>query len=129
MPATLRAVEGDLSPLEPGLKEIFSGFKKIMTIEINYSDEPDAPLINDFLCMIAFGASPRASIYLVMAARAHAFLQGRGYVTPEDIKELAPDVLRHRLIPTYEAEAQEVTMGDIVQRILDHVEVPLAAGG
>ena len=74
--------------------------------------------------LIAFGASPRASIYLVEAARAHAFLRGRGYVTPEDIKQLAPDVLRHRIITTYEAEAEEVTSADIVQQILDHLEVP-----
>ncbi len=74
--------------------------------------------------LIDFGASPRASIYLVMAARAHAFLQGRGFVTPEDIKEIAPDVLRHRVIISYEAEAEEVTSADIVQQILDQVEVP-----
>ena len=74
--------------------------------------------------LIAFGASPRASIYLIAAARAHAFLKGRGYVTPEDIKQLAPDVLRHRVIITYEAEAEEITSTDIVQRILNDVEVP-----
>ena len=74
--------------------------------------------------LIAFGASPRASIYLVAAARAHAFLKGRGYVTPEDIKQLAPDILRHRVIITYEAEAEEITSADIVQRILNRIEVP-----
>jgi MoxR-like ATPase len=74
--------------------------------------------------LIEFGASPRASIYLIDAARAHAFIQGRGFVTPEDIKHIAPDVLRHRIITTYEAEAQEINSADIVQRILDHVEVP-----
>jgi MoxR-like ATPase len=74
--------------------------------------------------LIAFGASPRASIYLVMAARAHAFLKGRGFVTPEDIKQVAPDILRHRVIISYEAEAEEVTSADIVQRILDQIEVP-----
>jgi MoxR-like ATPase len=61
---------------------------------------------------------------LIDAARAHAFIQGRGFVTPEDIKQMAPDVMRHRIITTYEAEAQEITSADIVQRILDHVEVP-----
>ena len=86
--------------------------------------EPSANGIADLAPLIAYGASPRASIYLIAAARAHAFLRGRGYVTPEDIKELAPDVLRHRLIPTYEAEAQSVTASDIVQQILNHVEVP-----
>ncbi len=74
--------------------------------------------------LIEFGASPRASIYLINAARAHAFIQGRGFVTPEDIKEMAPDVLRHRVITTYESEAQEITSADIVQRILNYVDVP-----
>jgi MoxR-like ATPase len=74
--------------------------------------------------LIAYGASPRASIYLSIAARAHAFLARRAYVTPEDIKAIAMDVLRHRVIITYEAEAEELTSEDIVQRILDHVEVP-----
>jgi MoxR-like ATPase len=74
--------------------------------------------------LIDFGASPRASIYMIMAARAHAFLKGRGFVTPEDIKQIAPDVLRHRLVISYEAEAEEVTSADIVQRILDQIEVP-----
>lgn len=74
--------------------------------------------------LIAFGASPRASLYLIMTARAHAFIKGRGFVTPEDIKQVAPDVLRHRIITTYEAEAEEITSADMVQRILDHVEVP-----
>lgn len=74
--------------------------------------------------LIDFGASPRASIYMIMAARAHAFLNGRGFVTPEDIKQIAPDVLRHRIVVSYEAEAEEVTSTDIVQRILDQIEVP-----
>jgi MoxR-like ATPase len=74
--------------------------------------------------LIAFGASPRATIYLVAAARAHAFLQGRGYVIPDDIKQIALDVLQHRVIVTYEAEAEEVSAADIVRTILDHVQVP-----
>ena len=74
--------------------------------------------------LIAYGASPRASIYLSIAARAHAFLRRRAYVTPEDVKAIALDVLRHRVIITYEAEAEELTSEDIVQRILDNVEVP-----
>lgn len=74
--------------------------------------------------LIAYGASPRATIYLIMAARAHAFLRGRGFVTPEDIKQIAPDILRHRIVTSYEAEAEEVNSADIVQRILDQVEVP-----
>jgi MoxR-like ATPase len=74
--------------------------------------------------LVDFGASPRASIYMILAARAHAFLKGRGYVTPEDIKQIAPDVLRHRIVVSYEAEAEEVTSANIVQRILDKIEVP-----
>ncbi len=80
--------------------------------------------LSDLRHLIAFGASPRASIYLIAAARAHAFLRGRGYVTPEDIKSMAPDILRHRVITTYEAEAEEITSAEIVQRILNHVDVP-----
>ncbi len=86
--------------------------------------DPAKRQLSELKPYIEFGASPRASIYLVMAARARAFLKGRAYVTPEDVKQLAPDVLRHRIIITYEAEAEEVTSSDIVQRILDHVEVP-----
>ena len=73
---------------------------------------------------IRYGASPRATIYLAMASRAHAMLQGRGYVTPQDVKSVAQDVLRHRVMLTYEAEAEELTSEDIVQRVLDGVEVP-----
>ena len=74
--------------------------------------------------LIRYGASPRASIYLAMAARGHALLDGRGYVTPQDVKSIAMDVLRHRVIVTYEAEAEEKTSEDVVQRILDSVDVP-----
>jgi MoxR-like ATPase len=74
--------------------------------------------------LIRYGASPRASIYLAMAARGHALLDGRGYVTPQDVKSVAMDVLRHRVIVTYEAEAEEKTSEDIVQRILDSIDVP-----
>ncbi|MYA60952.1 MAG: MoxR family ATPase [Dehalococcoidia bacterium] len=74
--------------------------------------------------LISYGASPRASIYMVTAARANAFIQGRGYVSPEDVKAIAQDVLRHRVIPTYEAEAEAVSSSQIVSTILEHVEVP-----
>jgi MoxR-like ATPase len=85
---------------------------------------PTGKGMEDLRHMISLGASPRASIFLITAARADAFLRGRGYVTPEDVKHLAADILRHRIIPTYEAEAEEVNTADIVQRILDHIEVP-----
>ena len=74
--------------------------------------------------LIDYGASPRASIYLVMTAKAFAFLNGRGFVTPDDIKALVLDVLRHRILLTYEAEAEEVTSEDIIQKILGAVYVP-----
>jgi len=73
---------------------------------------------------IEYGASPRASIWLARAARAHAFMKRRGYVTPEDIKALSPDILRHRVIPTYEAEADNLSSDEIIARILEVVEVP-----
>ena len=73
---------------------------------------------------IEYGASPRASIYLNMAAKAHAFLRHRGFVTPEDIKSIGPDVLRHRIILTYEAEAEEVTAEEIIRKLFEQIEVP-----
>ena len=74
--------------------------------------------------MIETGASPRASIYLMLAGKAHAFLQSRAYVTPHDVKILAPDILRHRVILTYEAEAEGKATDEIIRKILDHVPVP-----
>jgi len=74
--------------------------------------------------LISYGASPRASIMLTMAAKAHAFLQGRGYVTPDDVKQIGLDVLRHRVLVTYEAEAEELNSDHIVRKIFDQVEVP-----
>ena len=74
--------------------------------------------------LIQFGASPRATINLTLAAKANAFLDGRGYVVPGDVKDIALDVLRHRVIITYEAEAEEKTSDDVVRSILDHVAVP-----
>ncbi|MFC1662205.1 AAA family ATPase, partial [Gemmatimonadota bacterium] len=74
--------------------------------------------------LIAYGASPRASIYMAKTARAHAFLHRRGYVTPDDVRALAMDVLRHRVLLTYEAEAEEVTSEEVVTQILNSVEVP-----
>ena len=78
----------------------------------------------DIKGLVQFGGSPRATIFLTVAAKAHAFIRGRGYVTPEDIKSVAFDVLRHRIILTYEAEAEDVTTEEIIQRVLDTIEVP-----
>jgi MoxR-like ATPase len=78
----------------------------------------------DIESLISYGASPRASIWLGMASRACAFLNGRGYVTPQDIKTMAPDVLRHRIILSYEAEAEGKTSDDIIDILLERIEVP-----
>lgn len=86
--------------------------------------QPGKNGLSDLNTLISFGASPRASIYLISAARAHAYIKGRGFVTPEDIKQIAPDILRHRIITSYEAEAESINSDHIVQRILDHTDVP-----
>ena len=103
-----------------------------------YIDEKIKDYIVDIVCatrdpdkygikmadFINYGASPRATIYLAVAARAHAFIQQRGYVTPQDVKSIGPDVLRHRVIVSYEAEAEDKTSEDIIKTIFDSVEVP-----
>ena len=85
--------------------------------------EPEAYKL-PFKDYIQYGASPRATIALTIAAKAHAFLQGRGFVTPQDVKSIGPDVLRHRVIVSYEAEAEGMTSDDLVQKIFDEVQVP-----
>jgi MoxR-like ATPase len=91
---------------------------------VHATREPKAHGLAELADFISFGASPRASIYLNMAARAHAFLRHRGYVTPEDIKAVGVDVLRHRVILTYEAEAEEITTETVIRKLFEHVEVP-----
>jgi MoxR-like ATPase len=86
--------------------------------------DPSAVGLADLKPLIAFGGSPRASIALAQAARAHAYLRGRNYVVPEDVRALAPDVLRHRVVLTFEAEAEDVTSDDVVSRVLDAVKAP-----
>jgi len=86
--------------------------------------EPAKYGLSDLTDLINYGASPRASIYLNLAAKAHAFLKGRGYITPEDVKAIGYDVLRHRIIVTYEAEAEEIDSDKIVAKIFDTIEVP-----
>ncbi|MCA9597985.1 MAG: AAA family ATPase [Myxococcales bacterium] len=88
------------------------------------SRDPASKGMKDLAPLIEYGASPRASIALNLASRAHAFLRHRGYVTPEDVKAVGPDVLRHRIVLSYEAEAEEVTQEDIVRRVFEVVEVP-----
>jgi MoxR-like ATPase len=86
--------------------------------------DPRAAGLPDLADLISFGASPRATLYLARAAKAMALVRGRGYVIPEDVKELAADVLRHRVVPTYEAEAEEITTDDLIGRLLERIEVP-----
>jgi MoxR-like ATPase len=91
---------------------------------VHATREPGAAGLKDLAPLIEFGASPRATISLAQASRAHAFLRGRAFVTPDDVKAIAPDVLRHRVLTTYEAEAEEVTSDQIVQRVLAKIESP-----
>ena len=100
--------------------------EKIMDYIVQLSGATRAPedFGLDIGSMISYGASPRASIWLGMAARAHAFLNGRGYVTPQDVKTMAPDVLRHRIIVSYEAEAEGKTTDDLIEVLLERIEVP-----
>jgi len=86
--------------------------------------DPGAYKMKELESLIEYGASPRASINLCLAARANAFLAGRGFVTPQDIKDVAYDILRHRVILTFEAEAEEKTADDVVKKVLDSVPVP-----
>jgi MoxR-like ATPase len=94
-------------------------------VDIVYATrEPAAYNLKDIITFLRYGASPRASIALTLAAKAYAFINGRGYVTPQDIKDIAPDVLRHRILLSYEAEAQGKTQDEIVKRLLEEVKVP-----
>ncbi len=86
--------------------------------------DPGGVGLTELKPLVAFGGSPRASLALAQAARAHAFLRGRGYVVPEDVRALAPDVLRHRIVLTFEAEAEDLTTDDVVARVLAAVPVP-----
>jgi len=91
---------------------------------IEATRHPEQYKLADLKGLIQYGASPRATIYLSIASRAYAFLQGRGYVTPQDVKTIGMDVLRHRVILSYEAEAEEKTSEDIITRIFSEIEVP-----
>lgn len=86
--------------------------------------EPEKYGLNDLSGLIDYGASPRASINLALASKAYAFIHRRGYVTPQDVKSIGTDVLRHRVIPSYEAEAEEKTSEDIIKRVFEEIEVP-----
>ena len=106
------------------LKKEIDKIKEYVLDLVITTRQPGNNGLSDLNKLIEFGASPRASINLILASRAHAFLKGRGFVTPEDVKQIAPDILRHRVITTYEAEAENISSDHIVKRILDHTDVP-----
>ena len=108
------------------IKQVYVDEKvKDYIVEVVFATrEPQKHGLKDLAPLIEYGASPRASIALNLAARAHAFLRHRGYVTPEDVKAVGPDVLRHRLVLTYEADAEEVTAEQVVRKVFEVVEVP-----
>ena len=101
--------------------------EKIEKYIVNIVDctrHPENYKLGELKGLIQYGASPRATIYLTLAAKVYAFLQGRGYVTPQDVKSIGEDVLRHRLIVSYEAEAEEKISEDIIKKIFEEMEVP-----
>ncbi|HEX9631203.1 MAG TPA: MoxR family ATPase [Gemmatimonadales bacterium] len=116
----------DLLALRHTIAELYMDQKIVDYVVdvVRATREPQRVGLHDVKPLIAYGASPRASIYLAQAARAHAFLRGRTYVVPEDVKALAPDVLRHRVLLTFEAEAEDVTSDQVVAKILETVAVP-----
>lgn len=125
-------------PLKPIItkQKIFAAQKTINDIYVDEKVEeyilnlvfatrnPKKYALDDLQNLIEYGASPRASINLVLASKARAFIEHRGYITPEDVRYIGADILRHRIILTYEAEAEEITSDDIVQRLFDTIEVP-----
>jgi MoxR-like ATPase len=115
----------DLSDIFDLIRAIYMDEKlKDYIVELVYATREPEALDGDLAAWIRYGASPRATIFLSLAARAWAFLQGRTYVTPQDVKQIAPDVLRHRIIPSYEAEAEDITTDTIIERLFERVEVP-----
>jgi MoxR-like ATPase len=115
----------DILRVRDVVKEIYMDDRiKDYIVQLVFATRKPQDFHLDLKGMIQFGASPRATIYLAQAARAHAFIKGRGYVTPEDIKAVGLDVFRHRIILTYEAEAEEITTEAVISRIFDAVQVP-----
>jgi len=116
----------DLLALRHAIAELYMDQKIVDYIVdvVRATREPQRVGLHDMKPLIAYGASPRASIYLAQASRAHAFLRGRTYVVPEDVKAMAPDVLRHRVLLTFEAEAEDVSSDQVITTILETVAVP-----
>ncbi|MCK5033613.1 MAG: MoxR family ATPase, partial [Calditrichia bacterium] len=116
----------DINKARNVVKEVYVDEKieKYIVDIVFATREPEKYGLEDLNELINYGASPRASIYLTLAAKAHAFLQRRGYVTPEDVRSIGMDVLRHRIILSYEAEAEEIGTEDVIRKVLNRVEVP-----
>ena len=133
-----RMTYGDITPIKPVISppqivQLRSVVREIYIDEkiehyiirlISATRNPREHELEDLVDLIEFGASPRATISLAMAAKAHAFLCQRGYVTPEDVHAIGKDVLRHRIIVSYEAEAEEISSEEVIQRIFENVEIP-----
>jgi MoxR-like ATPase len=126
MPAVEPVIDPEvLGRAQQTVREIYMDEKvKEYILDLIFATRDPAKFNLPIKHLISYGASPRATIFLAMAARAHAFLRGRGYATPEDVKAVGFDVLRHRVIITYEAEAEGLDSESVLQRIFDHVEVP-----
>jgi len=115
----------DILRLRTLVDEIYLDDKiKDYIIDLVFATREPATYKLDLQRLIQYGASPRATLYLTLASKAHALLQGRGYVTPQDVKSIGPDILRHRVIVTYEAEAEDMTSDTIIKSIFDGVPVP-----
>ncbi|MBU4318680.1 MAG: MoxR family ATPase [Proteobacteria bacterium] len=125
-PAIQRVIgPGEIQEIVSLIRRIYMDEKlKTYIVDLVFATREPEKYKLDIKDYVQYGASPRATIFLSLAARAYAFLQGRAYVTPQDIKTVAPDVLRHRIILTYEAEAEDITTDQIIQRVFDGVEVP-----
>jgi MoxR-like ATPase len=127
IPPVSRVLKSDaIHRLETRVREVYidERLRDYMVALVTATRRPKEVGLVDLAPLIAFGASPRATLAFSEATRAIAFLRGRGYVVPEDVKEIARDVLRHRILLTYEAEAENVTTDTVVDQLLEHVEVP-----
>ncbi len=120
------AAPDDILQLRRTIAELYMDQKIVDYIVdvVRATREPHVVGLHDIRPLVAYGASPRAAVYLARAARAHAFMHGRAYVVPEDVKAMAPDVLRHRVLLTFEAEAEDVTSDGVIDKILEAVDVP-----
>jgi MoxR-like ATPase len=117
--------ERDIHDFRKQIDQIYvDGKIKRYIVDVVHATRRPAEFGLDISPYVQYGASPRATVFLTRAAKAQAFLDSRAYVTPQDVKSIGPDVLRHRLIVTYEAEAEEITPEHLLQRIFDHLEVP-----